>query len=197
MKEKMYYYDWMFSKSDENFNRLMVKAILIFFVGVSIISSFIYYNIIKHDCGGNVEAYYEEVYYECGYEYLDEIADNVIGKDGINLAEIPEDVVKYEINYKDDEIIFKYSFDNNKEKIYATSASMTVTLSKDFEVLSKDPNFSSKDEYVKTHKSGLYFIVILYALCTCMVLGLVSFIVILVAIPISKLHKKIDMKNNL
>ena len=193
MKEKRYYCDWALStSSDEKSNHLIPKVLLISLVIVTAISSLIYYNIMMNNHGEDLEAYSESA-----YKYLDEIADNVIGKDGINVAEIPEDVVEYEITYKDGEIIFKYSLDNNKGKEFATSASMTVTLSKDFEVLSKEPNFSSKDEYVKSHKIVFYIWVPIFGLLTWMVMWVASCIVMAVAIPISMVHKKIDMKENL
>lgn len=192
MKEKRYYCDWALSSSDEKINRLITKVLLISLVVVTAISSLIYYNIMMHNHGEDLEAYSESA-----YKYLDEIADNVIGKEGINVAAIPEDVVEYEITYKDGEIIFKYSLDNNKGKKFATSASMTVTLSKDFEVLSKEPNFSSKEEYAKSHKIGFYFFIPIFGSLTWAVMAVASCIVMGVAIPISMVHKKKDMKKNL
>lgn len=189
MKEKRYYCDWALSPSDEKSNRLIPKVLLISLVVVTAVSSLIYYNIVMHNHGDDLEAYSESA-----YKYLDEIADNVIGKGGINEAAIPEDVVEYEITYKDGEIIFKYSLDNNKGKEFATSASMTVILSKDFEVLSKEPNFSSKEEYVKSHKIGFYICVPIFGVLTWMGMAAASCAVMIVAILISMVHKKRDMK---
>lgn len=191
MKEKRYYCDWALSRSDEKSNRLISKVLLISLV-VTAISSLIYYNIMMHNHGEDLEAYSESA-----YKYLDEIADNVIEKDGINVAEIPEDVVEYEITYKDGEIIFKYGLDNNKGKVWATSASMTVTLSKDFKVLSKEPNFSSKEEYAKSHKIGFYIFIPIFGVLTWCAMAVAACIVMEVAIPISMVHKKKDMKKNL
>lgn len=194
MKEKRYYCDWILSPSDEKSNHLFEKVVLISFVIVTAISSLIYYiNIIVHNYTEDLEAYYESA-----YKYLYEIADNVIERDGIKEAAIPEDVVEYEITYKDGEIIFKYCLDNSKEKEFVTSASMTVTLSEDFKVLSKKPNFSSKEEYVKRHKIAYYiFVPMVLGALIWIVMAIVGFIVSLVAIPISKMHKKRDMKKNL
>ena len=63
------------------------------------------------------------LYKESTYNYLYKIAENVIqeGK-GLNLSAIPDDVVKYEIIYEGDEIIFKYYLDNNKDAKLAKSA---------------------------------------------------------------------------
>lgn len=192
MKEKRYYCDLALSTPDKNFNRVIISVLLISFVVVTAISSLINYNIMMHNHGEDIETYSESV-----YEYLDEIADNVISKDGINVAAIPEDVVKYEITYKDDEIIFKYSLDNNEGRKFATSASMIVTLSKDFEVLSREPNFSSEEEYVKQHKMAFYMLSFSYGFCTWIVMTMVSCIGIVVAVPISMMHKEKDMKKNI
>lgn len=192
MKGKRYFCDWALSP----FKRQKSVSILFIFLVISVvvvtaISGLIYYNIMMHNHSVDLETYSESA-----YEYLDEIANNVIGEDGINIAAIPEDVVEYEITYKDEvgEIIFKYSLDNNKEKEWATSASMTVTLSKDFEVLSKKPNFSSKEEYAKIHKIRFFSDVAIFGIVTWMVIALVSLILIEDLILISKAHKKKDMK---
>ena len=90
------------------------------------------------------------------YEHLDEIANNVITKGvGIDLSELPDDVVKYEITAEGDEIIFKYYLDNNKDMVFAASANMTVKLSNDFSIISKKPNSSSEEEYVKSVKRSI------------------------------------------
>ena len=191
MKEKRYYCDWALSKSDKGEKRLFKKVLLISLIAVTVISSVIYYSIIRHNHSEDLEAYSESA-----YEYLDEIADNVITKDGINMSAIPKDVVEYEITYKDGEIIFKYNLDNNKGKDLATSANMTVTLSEDFEILNKEPNFSSKEEYVTSHKI-IYVFVPLLGACTWAVLDVISCIIMAVAIPISMIHKKMNMKKNL
>jgi len=192
MKEKRYYCDWALSTSDKKDKRLFNKVMFISLVVVTVVSSVIYYSIIMHNHSEDLEAYSESA-----YEYLDKIADNVISKDGINVSAIPKDVVEYEITYKDGEFIFKYSLDNNKGKDLATSASMTITLSKDFEILSKEPNFSSKEEYVKNHKIGTYVIIPIFGVFTWGVLGVICCVVMAVAIPISMIHKKMNMKKSL
>ncbi len=177
MKEKRYFCDCGSNKS-------IILVVIIFSIVVTIICSLIYQNIMVHNHSEEVEAYSESA-----YEYLDEIADNVIGKAGINMDAIPEDVAEYEITYKDDKIIFKYSLDNNTENgIASTYPSMTVTLSKDFEVLSKKPYYSSNEEkeFLKNCK---------IAICIfCIVFGSVI-LIMSVATVISKKHKERDMKN--
>ncbi|MFQ6943250.1 MAG: hypothetical protein ACLRTR_02250 [Clostridia bacterium] len=88
------------------------------------------------------------LYKESTYNYLYKIAENVIqeGK-GLNLSAIPDDVVKYEIIYEGDEIIFKYYLDNNKDAKLVKSASMTVIMSNEIEIIFKTPNYSSENEF--------------------------------------------------
>lgn len=130
-----------------------------------------------------------EAYSESSYEYLYEISDKVIGKYGINIAAIPEDVVKYEITYENGEIIFKYSLDT-MSRIVKYAPSITVTLSKNFEVLSKIPNFSSKEEYVIKIKDFLYATVIFEVFLTLLLLFMVELLVTIVLCIISIIHKK-------
>lgn len=189
MKEKRYYCDWY---SSEESNCVIRKALKKISVIVALVSILIYYNIIMYNYGENLEAYSESA-----YEYLDEIANNVIGPEGIHEAAIPEDVVEYEITYEDGEIVFNYSLDNNEGKKFATSASMTITLSKDFEVLNKEPNFPSKEKYVEFHKIGVYIFTFMLGLETSLLMAFVSVIAMAVANLISKIHKKKDMKKNL
>ena len=88
MKEKRYYCDWILSTSDKKSHRLFLLISLIYFIAVTAISSLINYNIMIHNQGEDLEAYYESAY----NGYLDEIDDNVIGKEGIKEAAIPKDV---------------------------------------------------------------------------------------------------------
>ncbi len=185
MKEKRYFCDCALSYINQKSNRLVTKVVFIF-IFVTIVSSLIYYNIISEDF---------EAYSENAYEYLNEIADNVIEKDGINLSMMPEDVVEYKITYKDDKIIFQYSLGNNKEKIFV-SASMKVTLSKNFEILSKGPTYSSKEEYLKSQKIGLCLFIFAFGLLTGIIMIVAIGIFMGIAILISIIYKKKDIKEN-
>lgn len=186
----MYYCDLAlrsFSKTDVRRLPIKVSFIVIFsFLFITPINALILYNI--H--GG-----YLDTYSESAYKYLDEIADNVIEKEGINVAAIPDDIVKYEITYKDDRIIFKYSLDNNKGKEFATSASMTLILSKDFEILSREPNFSSKEEYEKIHKGNFYASIYQYSLIIWVIMFLIIFFIMVFAIAIYMEYKEKTLKN--
>ncbi len=195
MKEKRYFCDWCSSRSQKEITRATLKLSITFIalIAISIIFGFIYDHIMTRNQSEEVEANLESA-----NEYLDEIADNVIGKDGINVGAIPEDVAEYEITYKDDKIIFKYSLDNNIEYgIFSSfSPSMTVTLSKDFEVLSKKTDFSSKEEFVKYHKIAVCGFIAAYGLIIWLT-TLFAFVIMImpVANAISKKHKERDMKN--
>ena len=189
MKEKRYYCDWIDVLYTKNKSRIF-DFFFISAVVLTAVCGIITYNINKRDYGQVFEAYSESA-----YEYLDEIANNVISENGIDATAIPEDVVEYEITYKDGKTIFKYSIDNNKEKKWATSASTTITLSKDFEILSKEPNFFSKKEYVTLHKIFLYLIS--FALGVCYGVGIIAIIILVnsIVVLISMSRKEKDTKN--
>ena len=105
MKEKRYFCDWALSPFSEKKGRQVSKVLLISFIVITAISILI----TMHNHGEDLE-----VYSENAYKYLDEIADSVIGKNGINVAAIPEDVVKYEITYKNGETICTFcKYDSN------------------------------------------------------------------------------------
>ena len=63
-------------------------------------------------------------------------------------------------------------------------------IGKDFEVLSKEPNYSSKEEYIESHKMGFYICGLIFGALTWSVMAATSCIVMLVALPISMVHKK-------
>ena len=68
------------------------------------IGSIISYNVLLTQNENELNSYSEST-----YQYLDEIADNVIQEGvGINLLALPEDVVKYEITSQDNGVVFKY-----------------------------------------------------------------------------------------
>ena len=195
MKEKRYFCDWGSRRSIKGIESVtfILLGYLIVLIAISIIFGFIHDHIMtRNQSEDDLEANFESA-----YEYLDEIADNVIGKDGINVGAIPKDVAEYEITYKDDKIIFKYSLDNNIEYgIFSSfSPSMTITLSKDFEVLSKKPDYSSKEEFVKYHKIAVCAFSAAYGLIIWFTTLFAYIITMLVTNAISKKHKERDMKN--
>ncbi len=144
MKEKRYFCDYWFGEPTKVTTLILISSLIL----ITFFGSIIGYNVIMSNYGYELNLYSVET-----YEYLDEIANNVIKKGvGIDLLSLPDDVVKYEITTENDEIIFKYYLDNNKDMAYAVSANMTVKLSNDFSIISKKPNYSSEEEYVKSIK---------------------------------------------
>ena len=49
-----------------------------------------------------------EAYSEEDYDYLDEIADKVVKKNGIDIEAIPKEITQYEIIKEDGKITFQY-----------------------------------------------------------------------------------------
>ena len=142
MKEKRYFCDFWEKKS----NTMQIIATL-FIILVGIIVTLINYNVLVNKYEYEFDSYSEE-----DYEYLEKIAKNVV-KDGesINLSAsaIPEDVAYYEITANKNEIILKLGLENNKDKVYAPSAYITIKISNKLDIISKKTNFSSKQEYVR------------------------------------------------
>lgn len=177
MKEKRYFYDWLYEPRNAKERVWTCLTLLI----TLLIGSIIFYNIRMYKHGEEVEAYSETA-----YQYLDEVATKVIHKNkGIDEAAIPKDVVAYEITKENDEITFEYYLDNNKGKDWATSASMTILLSEDFEVVKKEPNYSSREEYVEKHKG----ILISMSIISAGVVILIAYFVGSIIFVSSKTHK--------
>lgn len=184
MKEKRYFCDFVFGTLDKK-GKWITTLILLISLLVIIPIAIFYYNAYtsKHDYALNS-------YSASAYEYLDEIANNVIAEEvGINLLAIPDDVVKYEISREDNEIIFKYYLDNNKDIEFASSATMTIKLSNDFNIISKEPNYSSEEEYVKSVKSSITFLSAAYGFLTWLVIWIILLIVMLIGGLVSQARK--------
>ena len=178
MKKKRYFCDLEEQKS---------IIVILFITLVGIIVAFISYNVLTNKFESESDSYSEE-----DYEYLEKIAKNVV-KDGesINLSAsaIPEDVAYYEITANKNEIILKLGLENNKDKVYAPSAYITIKISNKFDIISTKTNFSSKQEYVWYIKRDIVLMSIACGLSA-------FFIVIFIAIigstisDKSKSHKK-------
>lgn len=185
MKEKRYFCDGALREADVN-----KKPILISFFVVTAICSLFYYNIFGSELARDVELY------DQSDKYLEEIADNVIGKDGINVAKIPDNV-KYEISDRNNEIVFTYDLESSKEREFTTGLGMSITLSRNGKVLSKESNYSSKNEFITIRTLGYIIMIPLLGAMTWGVLAVGCMIVMGFAIIISMIHKKIDMDKNL
>ena len=174
-------------ESGQNVNK---KPIFIFLFVVTAICSLFYYNIFGSDLASDVELY------DQSDKYLEEIADNVIGKDGINVAKIPDNV-KYEISDRNNEIVFTYDLESSKEREFTTGLGMSITLSKNGKVLSKEPNYFSKNEYIRTRTCGYIILIPLLGALTCGGISVSCVILMGFAVIISVIHKKIDKEKNL
>lgn len=184
MKEKRYFCDFVFGTPDKKTMRITTLIIFLSLLVIIPIAIF-YYNAYtsKHEYALNS-------YSASAYEYLEEIANNVITEEvGINLLAIPNDVVKYEISHEDNEIIFKYYLDNNKDIEFAPSATMTIKLSNNFNIISKEPNYSSEEEYVKSVKSSITFLSVGYGFISWVVIWIILLIVMLIGGFVSQARK--------
>ncbi len=179
MKEKRYFCDLEEQKSN-----IMPIIVILFIILVGIIVAFISYNVLTNKFEYESDSYSEE-----DYEYLKKIAKNVV-KDGesINLSAIPEDVAYYKITANNNEIILKLSLENNKDKVIAPSADITIKLSNKFDIISTKTNFSSKQEYVWYIKRDIVLISIASGI-------IAFFIVIFIAIIFEVLGSTISNKS--
>lgn len=191
MKEKWYYCDWF----TNNTYMLKIHSILwlivfTFIIIVSLIVGSIFYNKEKENYNEELNSYSENDYIN-----LNNIANNTIEKDRINTVSIP-DTVEYEIIKKDNQITYNLFLKNSKAKKWSDSTSIMVTLSKNYEILDKVPNYYSKENYVKTLKFNFYVIISLFSIMTSCIILLIIVLLLVIALPISMLHKKIDMIKN-
>lgn len=125
-------------------------TVMIFTIMLGIIVCKISHTIIIKINSDTFEAYSED-----DYRYLLEIAKTAVteGK-GIDTSKIPKDVI-YEISgSKSGETIFTYELkrDVNFRLQLPLTPNMTVTLSKDQRILSKDSNYESKEKFTEECK---------------------------------------------
>lgn len=183
MKEKRYFCDYWLGKSKSMKRERLI--LISSFILITFIGGIIGYNVIMSKHGHELNSYSVEA-----YEHLDEIANNVINKGvGIDLSALPDDVVNYEITSKNGEIIFKYYLDNNKDMKFAVSANMTVKLSNDFSIISKKPNYSSEEQYVKSIKFTIGFCSIMIGFFAWFIVMIVSLIGCTIGAFISLSHQ--------
>ncbi len=194
MEEKRYFCDfYAYCLGRGSTLAFFKKELLIFFsslILITFIGYLISYNVIMSNHEYELNLYSAET-----YEHLDEIANNVIKEGaGIDLSALPDDVEKYEITSENDEIIFKYYLNNYKDVKFAIPVDVTVKLSNDFNVISKEPNYSSKEDYIKGIKKGIKFNIGVFSLLTgFLVWGIteiVSFVVLTICAFVSKSRKK-------
>lgn len=183
MKEKRYFCDYWFGTEGS------IKIPILIMLLSLIVITFIIYNVLLLKHGNELDSYSEST-----YQYLDEIADNVIQEGvGINLLALPDDVVKYEITSENNEVIFKYYLDNNKGSEFDGSANMTVELSDNFEIISKKPNYSSEEDYIKNIKYNMTFLSVI----TGLLIGFGFWVLILFGCTIAAFVSRANKNKNL
>ena len=145
-KEKLYHF---IEKIDGNIVKqaLLVFALLI--VCLSIFSAISYIGLTVSMYEYELNAYPEDEYKE-----LNEIADNlVIEGVGINSDVLPR-IDNY--NKEHDNIIINYSVTRKSDSfIFPSKVSMTLKLSSDFHIISKESICSSKEVYSKAIKNTM------------------------------------------
>ena len=145
-KEKLYHF---IEKIDGNIVKqaLLVFALLI--VCLSIFSAISYIGLTVSMYEYELNAYPEDEYKE-----LNEIADNlVIEGVGINSDVLPR-IDNY--NKENDNIIITYSVTRKSDSfIFPSKVSMTLKLSSDFHIISKESICSSKEVYSKAIKNTM------------------------------------------
>lgn len=187
MKERRYFCDYWLGTGGSNWIKFLI--ILLSFIVITSVSSIIGYNVLLSKYGNELDSYSEST-----YQYLDEIADNVIQEGvGIDLLALSDDVAKYEITSENNEVIFKYYLDNNKGMEFAVSANMTVELSDNYEIISKKPNFSSEEDYISNTKFAMIFLSIMIGLLIWVDVGIVAIIGFTIGAVVSKPNKKKDL----
>ena len=123
-------------------------------------------------------------YSKKAYDYLNEIAENIIVKgEGIAATELPPEVTEWNILYDGEKFSLIYCLNNNEGIKYAESARMEITFSKEGEILFRNSNFATEEKYVKNVKRKILSEAILNGFC----------VAVIVAIPI--FIKEINYKN--
>lgn len=196
MKEKRYFCDLLNS-------RAVSLISFIFTLLVVILPSTIYYHAIKSNISGAKE------YPESSYIYLDYIADKIASNKGIDTFGIPESITEwkiicdddkiiftyilnpnYDISYKDGEFVFEPTSRNRREKVDRPSVEMTVTFSRDFEII--DKSYISYSDWKKQVSSEVLHQALLLGFTTTILITILFFIGFNISVKISKRHKQKD-----
>ena len=123
-----------------------------------------------------VSMHYHEVdihsYFPEAIERLDEVSNSIIKEGiGIDVSAIPNDIENIKLERNADEIILSFDLDNNLK--YVQSARMTITLSKDGNIISKETNYKSEKQYIESFIFYIFFKSIFLG----QIFGLISFFV--------------------
>ena len=162
-KKKLYH---LIEKMDGNIVKQALLLIALLIVCLSIFSAISYIGLTVSMYEYELNAYPEDEYKE-----LNEIADNlVIEGVGINSDVLPR-IDNY--NKENDKIIITYSVTRKSDSfIFPSKVSMTLKLSSDFHIISKESICSSKEVYSKAIKNTMIAISIEIGIVPTLVLAI-------------------------
>ena len=136
-KKRRYFTNWY----HENKGGLAIVFSILSMIIIWIIS----YRIILYKYFDELNIYPSDV-----YNILEEIVTLTLKEEDIDESLIPEYVEEYNISYSkyDDKIIYTYSLDIVGDRAsIIPKPSMVVTLSKEYEIISKDSVYSTRTNY--------------------------------------------------
>ncbi len=168
-KEKLYHF---IEKIDGNIGKLFLLVYLLFIICVSIFSAISYVGLTVSMYEYELNAYPEDAYKE-----LNEIADSlVIEGVGINSEELSK-INNCKIREENGNIIITYSVRRKTNSFISSSkVFMTLKLSSDFRILSKESICSSKEVYSKVIKNTIITIsLVIGIVLTCILAIIFSF----------------------
>lgn len=189
VKEKRYFIDYMLSNSGLSTKQQVLMLVLPFIIGFVIAGIYYFINVDKF--GYEINSYSKEK-----VERIEDICDIFITEGSrFDLSYIPEDVKNYNVEYDGDEIKLHYCLKDANDLKYAPSLYMDVTLSKDLQIIDMSQSYTSEEEYVRSTKTSIYFIVFFiigFALVPiCILFSYILFS--LIGMLISYIHKRIDL----
>lgn len=185
-KEKRYFVDFIDNVTKLSRFVVLLIAILLFILGF-IISCKMYMS----EYSDTMNSYSVDT-----YKYLEEIGTTTV-KDGyIDTSLLPNDVLEYNISYNkySENTVYTYSLDVNNNLEFIPTPQINITLSNEYEMLSEDSVYSSKEKYVNAIKTSIYVnsfliggISLCYGAIPLLIIGFITY-------RISKAHKKRDFE---
>lgn len=169
-KELLYHF---IEKIDGNIGKQFLLIFTLLIVCLSIFSATSYNVLIISTYKSELNAYPEDAYKE-----LNEIADSLVVEEvGISLEELSK-IDDYKIIKENGNTIITYSVTRNTNSfLFSSKVSMTLKLSSDFHILSKESICSSKEIYSKAIKNMIIVISLVIGLVlTCILAFIFSFL---------------------
>lgn len=193
MEQKKRLCDWM----DTIYHRIQVKRLITIistiFIFITVGLTFFYLKYPPKFIDYDWKSSYDEV--EERYYFLEKIAeDTIIIGVTIDVKNIPTDV-QYRITPdKDHNIIYYYVLPSSDT--YSFDTEMTILLSENMEILSKDCSITlDSKEYQRNYTIVNYLVTVLYSFCLSLAILFVFLLLLLFVYMISK-FRQIDNQNN-